>query len=97
MVNIMSCLNFSGYLYEYDYWISYCYIFHNFLGDISKQVEIRKRLQCKPFKWFMETIAFDLSKVYPPIEPPNFSEGAISSFQDRSFCVDAINAISNQR
>ena len=29
--------------------------------------------------------------------PPNFSEGAISSFQDRSFCVDAINAISNQR
>ena len=39
-------------------------------GDISKQLEIRKRLQCKPFKWFMETVAFDLIKHYPPIPPP---------------------------
>ena len=36
-------------------------------GDISEQVALRKRLNCKPFKWFMKEIAFDLPKHYPPV------------------------------
>ena len=47
-------------------------------GDLTKQKEIREKLQCKPFKWFMENIAFDLVKVYPPIEPPDFANGTVS-------------------
>lgn len=58
-------------------------------GDISKQVELRQKLQCKPFKWFMEKVAFDLTKVYPPVEPNNFAEGAISSLLDKSYCIEA--------
>ena len=66
-------------------------------GDISKQVEIRQRLQCKSFKWFMENVAFDLPKVYPPVEPKDFAQGAITSAVDKSFCVDAGLGTSNQR
>ena len=66
-------------------------------GDISKQVEIRQRLQCKSFKWFMENVAFDLPKVYPPVEPEDFAQGAITSAVDKSFCVDAGLGTSNQR
>lgn len=47
------------------------------VGDLSAQYEIRERLQCKPFKWFMKNIAFDLPKKYPPIEPPDFASGEV--------------------
>lgn len=49
------------------------------VGDLSAQLEIRERLKCKPFKWFMKEIAFDLPKKYPPIEPPDFASGEVSS------------------
>jgi len=52
------------------------------VGDISKQKELREKLHCKSFKWFMENIAFDLPKKYPPIEPPDFAQGEVCySFQ----------------
>lgn len=46
-------------------------------GDLSAQKEIRERLKCKPFKWFMKEIAFDLPKKYPPVEPPDFASGEV--------------------
>lgn len=47
------------------------------VGDLSAQLEIRERLQCKSFDWFMKNIAFDLPKKYPPIEPPDFASGEV--------------------
>ena len=47
-------------------------------GDISEQLAIREKLKCKPFKWFMENVAFDLVKVYPPVEPPSMAWGEVS-------------------
>lgn len=47
-------------------------------GNLTKQREIRERLQCKPFKWFMENIAFDLPLKYPPVEPGDFGVGEVS-------------------
>ena len=66
-------------------------------GDVSKQQELRKRLKCKSFKWFMENVAFDLPKKYPPIEPPDFASGYIKSLADPTICIDALNGVANQR
>jgi len=47
-------------------------------GDITKQKKIREKLHCKPFKWFMEKVAFDLVEKYPPVEPPDLSNGKVN-------------------
>lgn len=46
-------------------------------GDLTKQKELRKHLNCKPFSWFIKEIAFDLPLKYPPIEPDNFGGGEV--------------------
>ena len=38
---------------------------------------MRERNKCKPFKWFMEEVAFDLIKHYPLIEPPDYCNGTV--------------------
>ena len=48
-------------------------------GNITAQLAIREKLKCKPFKWFMEEVAFDLPKKYPMMEPPNVAEGEVLS------------------
>lgn len=52
-------------------------------GDLSQQKAIRKKLHCKPFKWFMESVAFDLPLKYPPIEPNNFAFGEVRKLLSR--------------
>lgn len=34
-------------------------------GDVTEQKKIREKLQCKPFKWYMENVAYDLIKKFP--------------------------------
>lgn len=46
-------------------------------GDLTAQFELRQKLQCKSFDWFMKEIAFDLPKKYPPVEPPDFAWGEV--------------------
>jgi len=46
-------------------------------GDLSAQLAIRERLQCRSFSWFMKEVAFDLTKKYPPVEPPLTAEGEV--------------------
>ncbi|VEN40364.1 unnamed protein product, partial [Callosobruchus maculatus] len=58
-------------------------------GDLSEQKALRKRLKCKPFKWFMEKIAFDLPLKYPPVEPGDFGVGEIRNLGAPELCVDA--------
>lgn len=60
-------------------------------GDLSKQKTVRERLQCKPFKWFMKEVAFDLPKKYPPVEPPDFASGVIQSVAQPNQCIDTMN------
>ena len=56
-------------------------------GDLSEQKAVRSRLDCKPFKWFMEEIAFDLPLKYPPVEPEDFARGRIKNEAHQEFCV----------
>nr|CAI5852419.1 unnamed protein product [Callosobruchus analis] len=58
-------------------------------GDLTEQKALRKKLKCKPFKWFMEKIAFDLPRKYPPIEPGDFGVGEIRNLGAPELCVDA--------
>lgn len=60
-------------------------------GDLSEQIAIRERLKCKPFKWFMENVAFDLMKKYPPVDPPDFANGAIQNVGIPDRCIDALS------
>ena len=60
-------------------------------GDLSAQLQIREKLKCKDFKWFMTEIAFDLTKKYPPVEPPVIAEGEIR-LENSELCVDTQNA-----
>lgn len=57
-------------------------------GDLTEQRAIRERLKCQPFSWFMKEVAFDLTKVYPPVEPPDFASGKIQSVASPGLCVD---------
>lgn len=50
-------------------------------GDLTVQKSIREKLKCKPFKWYMENVAFDLPLKYPMIEPPDFGKGEVSPFE----------------
>ncbi|KAK7872573.1 hypothetical protein R5R35_013799 [Gryllus longicercus] len=60
-------------------------------GDLTEQKALRKKLNCKSFKWFMKNIAFDLPKKYPPVEPPDFAFGEVRSVAAPELCVDTLN------
>lgn len=47
-------------------------------GDISYQLSIKKKLQCKPFSYFIENIAPDMLEYYPLVDPSPFASGAVS-------------------
>lgn len=59
-------------------------------GDLTIAQDLRKRLQCKSFKWFMESVAFDLPKYFPLIDPPDFASGAIRSLSNQKLCIDSL-------
>ncbi|XP_061559100.1 polypeptide N-acetylgalactosaminyltransferase 10-like isoform X1 [Phycodurus eques] len=50
---------------------------HLSAGDMTAQKELRSRLACKNFKWFMSEVAWDLPEHYPPVEPPAAAWGEI--------------------
>lgn len=47
-------------------------------GDTSYMKGIKKKLNCKPFKYFLEHVVPDMLDRFPPIEPPEFASGAVS-------------------
>lgn len=60
-------------------------------GDLTEQKALRERLQCKPFKWFMENVAFDLLDHYPYAEPVMYAYGGIRNLGLRNYCVDTMS------
>lgn len=49
------------------------------IGDISKQVELKKKLICRPFDYFFDVIAKDMLEYYPLEEPVHFASGTVCS------------------
>ncbi|XP_026541563.1 polypeptide N-acetylgalactosaminyltransferase 10 isoform X2 [Notechis scutatus] len=60
---------------------------HLSAGDVTAQKELRIKLNCKSFKWFMNEVAWDLGKFYPPVEPPAAAWGEIRNV-GTGLCVD---------
>ncbi|XP_043077217.1 LOW QUALITY PROTEIN: polypeptide N-acetylgalactosaminyltransferase 10-like [Puntigrus tetrazona] len=50
---------------------------HLSAGDVTSQKELRSRLSCRSFRWFMTEVAWDLPKHYPPVEPPAAAWGEL--------------------
>jgi hypothetical protein len=57
------------------------------MGDISEQLELKDRLKCKSFDWFMKEIAYDVFDKYAPL-PPNKFWGELKNLAN-NFCLDS--------
>lgn len=66
-------------------------------GDLTEQKAIRERLECKSFKWYMENVAFDIPKIYPIVEPPDYASGAIQSVAHPILCIDMLNLMDERQ
>ena len=61
-------------------------------GDLTKAFEVKKRLHCKSFKYFLEVIARDLAEIWPPFELPKFAYGTINSVGKPTQCFTRISS-----
>jgi len=55
-------------------------------GDISKQLAIKEKNKCKPFKYFLEVVAPDMLEKYPPTQT-EFAKGAVSPYNLINFQI----------
>ncbi|KAK5858893.1 hypothetical protein PBY51_003002 [Eleginops maclovinus] len=66
---------------------------HLSAGDMTAQKELRNRLNCMNFKWFMNKVAWDLPKHYPPVEPPAGAWGEVRNVGS-SMCLESKHFVS---
>jgi polypeptide N-acetylgalactosaminyltransferase len=58
-------------------------------GDLTKPKQVHNRLNCKPFKYFLEEIAPDLLQRFPAtVKQPVFASGQIKSLAQPNICID---------
>ncbi|XP_055711285.1 N-acetylgalactosaminyltransferase 7 [Phlebotomus papatasi] len=58
------------------------------MGDISEQLALKERLQCKSFQWYMDNVAYDVFDKFPPL-PANTHWGELRSVAQDT-CLDAM-------
>ncbi|XP_018027384.1 N-acetylgalactosaminyltransferase 7 isoform X1 [Hyalella azteca] len=58
------------------------------MGDISQQLALKERMQCKSFQWFVDNVAYDLLRKYPEL-PPNLHWGEFRNAAT-SLCLDTM-------
>lgn len=58
------------------------------MGDISEQLALKERLQCKSFSWFMENVAYDVYDKFPQL-PENIVWGELINSATMK-CFDAM-------
>uniref|UniRef100_A0A7M5VDH8 Polypeptide N-acetylgalactosaminyltransferase n=1 Tax=Clytia hemisphaerica TaxID=252671 RepID=A0A7M5VDH8_9CNID len=58
-------------------------------GDISEQLALKKRMNCKSFTWFMKEVAYDVLFKFPEL-PPNKHWGEIKNAENGQ-CIDTQN------
>ncbi|XP_065342974.1 N-acetylgalactosaminyltransferase 7 isoform X1 [Cloeon dipterum] len=58
------------------------------MGDISEQLALKDRLQCKSFQWFMDNVAYDMREKFPEL-PPNVHWGEMINKATKE-CIDTM-------
>lgn len=58
------------------------------MGDISAQIELKKRLECSSFSWYMENVAYDVYDKFPKL-PPNVQWGMARNKGSKT-CLDTM-------
>ncbi|XP_072302075.1 polypeptide N-acetylgalactosaminyltransferase 10-like [Eucyclogobius newberryi] len=66
---------------------------HLSAGDMTAQKELRAKLNCKSFRWFMKEVAWDLPKHYPPVEPPAAAWGEVRN-TGSGLCLESTHFVS---
>lgn len=62
-------------------------------GDLTKPRAIKQKLNCKPFKYFLEFVMPDVLDRYPISDPGVFASGVIKSEADPNLCVEKLPGI----
>lgn len=57
------------------------------IGDISKPLAIKAKLNCKPFSYFLSEVVPEILERYPPFEWQKFATGAIYSEANPELCI----------
>ncbi|XP_017034089.1 polypeptide N-acetylgalactosaminyltransferase 8 [Drosophila kikkawai] len=57
-------------------------------GNLAEQRQLKKRLNCKPFKWFLDNLAQDFLQVYPLKDPGDYAFGTLQSMSSPELCLD---------
>ncbi|XP_058790849.1 N-acetylgalactosaminyltransferase 7 [Phymastichus coffea] len=57
-------------------------------GDITEQLEFKRRKHCKSFQWFMDNVAYDVQDKFPEL-PPNIHWGELRNAAT-SLCLDTM-------
>ncbi|KAH8261212.1 hypothetical protein KR044_005351 [Drosophila immigrans] len=74
--------------YKDKLYVNLPHLTHIKVGSLSKQKALRQRLQCKPFKWFLDHLASDFLAVYPLEEPVDYAFGAVQSVAAAGLCLE---------
>ncbi|CAL1296512.1 unnamed protein product [Larinioides sclopetarius] len=59
------------------------------VGDIQDRLLLRQKLECKPFKWFLEN-------VYPELKVPNQVDSPHGSISQGMLCVDTLGHLTGE-
>ncbi|XP_059160753.1 polypeptide N-acetylgalactosaminyltransferase-like 6 [Physella acuta] len=59
-------------------------------GNLTSQFEIREKLKCKSFQWFLEEVAPDILQYYPVVTPPSVAYGKIRNTKNNTLCIQKI-------
>merc|ERR1712223_1977164 len=57
-------------------------------GDIQNRIDLKDRLQCKPFSWY-------LNNVYPDLRVPDAEDISFGSIRQGSLCMDTLGHLSD--
>ncbi|EDW94924.1 polypeptide N-acetylgalactosaminyltransferase 8 [Drosophila yakuba] len=58
------------------------------VGNLAEQRDLKKRLHCKPFKWFLDNLAADFLNLYPILDPAEYASGVLQSVSSPKLCLD---------